>query len=71
MHGVNDDGGAGRGGTMAPNRAARTDDCEGQLTHNGTTWIVESEPVVVDTDDDGAELVEVWVRRGEDIGESS
>ncbi|MEU0860650.1 hypothetical protein ABZ352_35585 [Streptomyces griseofuscus] len=34
------------------------------LTYQGRTWNVESEPVVIDSAD-GAELVEVWVRRGE------
>ncbi len=48
---------------------ATDNDCEGQLTYNGTTWAVQSEPVVIESDDD-SELIEVWVKRGEDVGES-
>ncbi|KUN16554.1 hypothetical protein AQJ23_44990 [Streptomyces antibioticus] len=40
-------------------------DDEGHLTYRGTTWRVQSEPVVIDSDD-GSDLVEVWVTRGED-----
>lgn len=40
---------------------------EGRLTYRGTTWRVQSEPVVIESDD-GSDLVEVWVKRGEDIG---
>lgn len=36
------------------------------LTYDGKVWHVESEPVVVESDGDSV-LVEVWVRRGEDI----
>ncbi|WP_405620310.1 hypothetical protein [Streptomyces sp. NBC_00076] len=41
----------------------------GTLTYGDRTWKVESAPVVVDTHD-GLDLVEVWVERGEDVGES-
>lgn len=43
---------------------------EDVLVYRGTVWRVESAPVVIDTDG-AAELVEVWVRRGEDIGKPS
>lgn len=36
------------------------------LFYRGKTWSVESEPVVIDSDGE-ADLVEVWVRRGEGI----
>lgn len=39
---------------------------DGVLTYRGRSWRVQSEPVVIESDD-GSELVEVWVRRGEDI----
>lgn len=45
-------------------------DDEGRLTYKGATWKVTSEPQVIDSDD-GSDLVEVWVERGEGIGESS
>lgn len=44
------------------------DEQGGTLRYGGQTWKVVSEPEVVETDGD-AELIEVWVRRGEDIGE--
>jgi hypothetical protein len=40
------------------------------LVYKGRTWRVESEPVVVESEE-GSDLVEVWVKRGEGIGESS
>lgn len=36
------------------------------LTYKGHVWEVESEPVVVESEN-GSDLVEVWVKRGEDI----
>jgi membrane protein implicated in regulation of membrane protease activity len=42
----------------------------GSLTYGGRTWRVEAEPVVVEEDGDSV-LVEVWITRGEGIGESS
>ena len=50
---------------MADRNPAQHDD---KLTYRGRTWRVESEPEVIESRD-GADLVEVWVRRGEDIGE--
>lgn len=60
-----------RGGGMPPGEeAAMTDQTPAQsedtLTYRGCTWRVESEPEVIE-ERDGATLVEVWVRRGEDI----
>lgn len=40
------------------------------LTYRGTTWRVQSEPVVIESEGD-SDLVEVWVTRGEGIDESS
>lgn len=36
------------------------------LVYQGRVYPVESTPVVVDSDD-GSDLIEVWVRRGEGI----
>ncbi|MFD5161004.1 hypothetical protein ACFWMJ_23495 [Streptomyces hawaiiensis] len=41
---------------------------EGTLTYRGKTWEVTSEPTVVDSEGE-EDLVEVWIRRGEGIGE--
>ncbi|MEU3285620.1 hypothetical protein [Streptomyces longwoodensis] len=41
---------------------------EGVLVYKGKSWTVAAEPEVVDTDGD-FQLLEVWVRRGEDIGQ--
>lgn len=53
---------------MTSNIPAQSSRDENTLTFQGRTWRVESEPEVIDSRD-GADLVEVWVRRGEDIGE--
>ncbi|MEV5319121.1 hypothetical protein AB0K92_15950 [Streptomyces sp. NPDC052687] len=51
-----------RGGTTAP---------KGRLTYGNQSWVVESEPEVVEVEK-GLRLVEVWVtEEGEDGGESS
>ncbi|MEU1200158.1 hypothetical protein ABZ446_28585 [Streptomyces sp. NPDC005813] len=47
---------------------AQSDDGN-KLTYEGQTWRVQTAPAVVETDGDW-ELVEVWVSRGEGIGES-
>lgn len=47
---------------------AKTESTDGVLTWRGQTWRVESEPTVVETDGDSV-LLEVWVKRGESIGE--
>jgi hypothetical protein len=49
-----------RWGTVADNEKADV------LTYKGHVWEVESEPVVVESEN-GSDLVEVWVKRGEDI----
>lgn len=40
----------------------------GVITYGGQTWSVASEPVVIDRNEDEV-LVEVWIRKGEDIDE--
>ncbi|MBT2412679.1 hypothetical protein J7I94_19290 [Streptomyces sp. ISL-12] len=42
----------------------------GELTWGGQTWRVESAPVPVDEDGESV-LVEVWVKRGESIGDTT
>jgi hypothetical protein len=43
---------------------------EDVLTYRGQVWAVESEPEVIDRQN-GSELIEVWVRRGEGIEQPS
>ncbi|MFE0326292.1 hypothetical protein ACFW08_05685 [Streptomyces sp. NPDC058960] len=59
-----------RGGDVVADKGSAQSDGEDILMYRGRTWTVTSEPVVVDSHD-GHDLVEVWVRRGEDIGERS
>ncbi|WP_406161054.1 hypothetical protein [Streptomyces canus] len=53
---------------MADEATTQAQDDDGLLTYRGTTWRVQSEPVVIESDN-GSDLVEVWVKRGEDIGQ--
>lgn len=54
---------------MADEARSQSQDDDGLLTYRGMTWRVQSEPVVIESGD-GSDLVEVWVKRGEDIGKS-
>jgi hypothetical protein len=52
------------------NEATTQGEDDGLLTYRGTTWRVQSEPVVIESDN-GSDLVEVWVKRGEGIEQPS
>jgi hypothetical protein len=54
---------------VADEATTQGQDEDGLLTYRGTTWRVQSEPVVVESEN-GSDLVEVWVKRGEDIEQS-
>jgi hypothetical protein len=48
----------------------RDEESKGRLTYGDQSWTVETEPEVIE-EDEGAQLVEVWVtEEGEESGES-